>query len=262
VTDFTALRTTSASSTGTLVGLVEAMIATTPVASEEVDVLIGGIQRTGPCRWTPLVIDGALFTPARDDPCVVQQARDGHQVVVWWEPGDGRAGVPFATSPVDLDSLAAAVVQRMWSTGDVRHTLRSTAATGWLIAQGQAVTSTYPDLRALLIAQSSPWGVSGADPLLPDLRGRTLIGAGTGAGLTLRALGDLVGTETHLLTTAQIPSHAHQQIMGWGAGANGRPIWDGSSRADYGDGDTNNTGGGASHPNMQPSAVVSIEVKT
>lgn len=76
-------------------GLVEATIATTPAGGEPVDVLIGGDarQRTGPCVWTPLVIDGEMFTPARGDPCFVQKARKGETVVVWWEPGDDREGV-------------------------------------------------------------------------------------------------------------------------------------------------------------------------
>jgi microcystin-dependent protein len=45
----------------------------------------------------------------------------------------------------------------------------------------------------------------------PDMRGRTAIGVGTGTGLTARALADTVGTETHVLTTAEMPSHTHVQ---------------------------------------------------
>jgi hypothetical protein len=75
---------------------------------------------------------------------------------------------PAAAMPViDIDALAAAVIERMWQTGDLRHTLRSTAADGWLMFDGQAVTTSYAALRELLIAEGSPWGVSGSDPLLP-----------------------------------------------------------------------------------------------
>ncbi len=72
--------------------LVAATIATTPAGREDIEVTMGGTLRTGPCRWTPVVIDGEMFTPARGDPCFVQQARRGEMVVVWWEPGDDREG--------------------------------------------------------------------------------------------------------------------------------------------------------------------------
>lgn len=44
---------------------------------------------------------------------------------------------------------------------------------------------------------------------LPDLRGRTVIGAGVGPGLANRVQGAKGGSETVTLTTAQIPAHAH-----------------------------------------------------
>jgi microcystin-dependent protein len=43
------------------------------------------------------------------------------------------------------------------------------------------------------------------------MRGRVNIGAGTGAGLTARTLGATGGTETHTLTTAEMPTHTHTQ---------------------------------------------------
>ncbi len=196
--------------------------------------------------------------PARDD--AVLAVMDD-KAKVW--------AFPAAPMPaVNLDALAAAVVERMWMTGDVRHTLRAAAATGWLFPTGQQITAAWPDLRAMLIAQGSPYGTSGGNPLLPDFRGRALIGAGTGPGLTARSLGDLVGAETHILSAAQMPAHTHPPAAGFdtffnattaGAGvlqagasfnANGSPTATGS------------TGGGGSHPNMQPSAAVNIEIKT
>jgi len=44
---------------------------------------------------------------------------------------------------------------------------------------------------------------------VPDLRGRTPVGIGTGTGLTARTLGGAGGAETHVLTAAQMPAHAH-----------------------------------------------------
>ena len=182
------------------------------------------------------------------------------------KPTPGVWAFPAAPMPaIALDALAAAVVERMWMTGDVRHTLRSTAAAGWLFPTGQQITSTWPELRALLVAQGSPHGTSGGNPLLPDFRGRALIGAGTGAGLTARTLGDLVGAETHVLTTAQMPAHVHGPGAGTIfplGGAAGWATFGGSGVNLTQAATTGSTGGDGSHPNMQPSAAVSIEVKT
>ncbi len=43
----------------------------------------------------------------------------------------------------------------------------------------------------------------------PDLRGRFVLGAGAGAGLTDRAVGQTGGAERHVLTEAELPAHAH-----------------------------------------------------
>src|SRR5204863_2181123 len=45
---------------------------------------------------------------------------------------------------------------------------------------------------------------------LPDLRGRAPIGAGQGAGLTNRELGQEFGDETHVISTDQMPRHHHE----------------------------------------------------
>ena len=44
---------------------------------------------------------------------------------------------------------------------------------------------------------------------VPDLRGRSVVGAGTGRGLTNRALGVFGGQESHVLSVAEIPAHTH-----------------------------------------------------
>ena len=45
---------------------------------------------------------------------------------------------------------------------------------------------------------------------LPDLRGRTTVGVGQGAGLTDRDLGDRYGAESSFLGTNNLPSHTHE----------------------------------------------------
>lgn len=58
-------------------------------------------------------------------------------------------------------------------------------------------------------------GMSGT----PDLRGRSTMGAGAGAGLTARTNGQILGEETHLLITAEIPDlpDANGRTLGTGA---------------------------------------------
>jgi len=44
---------------------------------------------------------------------------------------------------------------------------------------------------------------------VPDWRGRTVVGSGSGAGLTARYAGQVGGAETHTQTTGEVGSHTH-----------------------------------------------------
>lgn len=67
-------------------------------------------------------------------------------------------------------------------------------------------TADYPALAALLDAA---FVISPTEFRVPDLRGRTVVGAGIGPGLTSRAVGDVGGNETHILNATQMPQHSH-----------------------------------------------------
>lgn len=119
--------------------------------------------------------------------------------------------------------------------GGIMPWLVSTAPAGFLLVAGQAVTTQYAALRDLLLADGSPHGTSGDDPLLPDLRGRVPVGldnmGGSDAGRLAgsNTLGGSGGVETVTLTAAQsgLPSHTHAHNLpaqAWyedGAGARG-----------------------------------------
>jgi microcystin-dependent protein len=125
----------------------------------------------------------------------------------------------------------------------------------------------YSDLHGAI---AYTYGGSGDNFNIPDLRGRTVIGAGAGSGLTNRTLGTKAGTETHTLTTDEIPSHSHtltrRSNPDAGAFDDLNEHQDESSaattnRADLGPFSTNNTGGGSAHNNMQPYIVLNYFIK-
>lgn len=100
----------------------------------------------------------------------------------------------------------------------------TSAPTGWLFCNGASVaTADYADLY---LAVGYKYGGSGANFILPDLRGRVIAGVdamggttaanrlGT-AGLGVAAgLGSVGGSETHTLGTAQLPNHTHTATSG------------------------------------------------
>ena len=74
---------------------------------------------------------------------------------------------------------------------------------GWLTCDGRVLAiASYP---ALFLAIGATYGGDGVKNFkLPDLRGRTVIGT-SGS----HPLGAAVGEETHILTQAEMPAHAH-----------------------------------------------------
>lgn len=80
---------------------------------------------------------------------------------------------------------------------------------GWLLCDGSAVSRTT--YATLFGAIGTTWGVGDGSTTfnLPDFRGRSTVGAGTGAGLSTRPLGQTGGEENHILTAAEGAIHSH-----------------------------------------------------
>ena len=92
--------------------------------------------------------------------------------------------------------------------GEIRQVGFNFAPPGWLACDGSLVAiSDYDMLYALI---GTTYGGDGQQTFaLPDLRGRSALGVGTGLGLPTYALGQSSGTETVTLTTQQLPLHTH-----------------------------------------------------
>lgn len=92
--------------------------------------------------------------------------------------------------------------------GSVMQFAGNFAPRGWALANGQLLSIAQN--TALFAILGTTYGGDGITTFaLPDLRGRTPIGAGTGLGLAPVNLGQKLGTETVNLTTANLPSHSH-----------------------------------------------------
>lgn len=133
--------------------------------------------------------------------------------------------------------------------------------TGWLLCDGTAVSrTTYATLYAII---GTTYGVGDGSTTfnLPDVRGRTIV-ALKSTDTEFDTLGETGGAKTHTLTTAEVPSHLHT-ISGVRAGI----LWTGGgSRAmdpDVGGTqNTNSSGGGGAHNNLQPYITLHYIIKT
>ena len=165
----------------------------------------------------------------------------------------------------------------------------SSAPSGWLLCYGQAVSrSTY---AALFTAISTTYGIGdGATTFnLPDCRGRVKAGkddmGGSSAnrltdqsgGLDGDILGDTGGSETHVITESQLPSHLHtipnhghsiptvtEDSPGADSGfdytTQGTDIPNSTTSTDGGT-NTGSTGSGTAHNNIQPTIIFNTIIK-
>lgn len=155
--------------------------------------------------------------------------------------------------------------------GEVRMFAGNFAPVGWEFCNGQLLGIAEND--ALFSLLGTTYGGDGQVTFgLPDLRGRTPIHQGNGAGLTPRTLGEVTGTEAVTLTSAQVPSHFHPVHATSGVGTTADPT--GASWAAASTGEKQYTqgapnvfmaasattagGGGLPHENMAPFQAVSF----
>lgn len=131
---------------------------------------------------------------------------------------------------------------------------------GYIAADGSIpLIATYPALAAVYGVSFGGDGVSTFG--LPDFKGRTPVGLGTGDATTPSnwTLGQKKGDEVHTLTIPEIPAHTHDYTR-YSAknGLNGPDQqWINDSTVASG-----STGGGLPHNNLQPSIGMNFIIKT
>lgn len=142
----------------------------------------------------------------------------------------------------DLAALLAAIGLGGFSAGDIKPTLKTVADTGWVMcddgtignalsaASNRANADTWPLYSVLYASVSDTYAaVSGGRTTaaadyalnktiaLTKMLGRALAAAGAGSGLTVRALGNVAGAESNVVTIAQgnIPSYTLPHNLRW-----------------------------------------------
>ena len=213
----------------------------------------------------------------------------------------GRAVGSGSGTPADL---TRAQVQRLvYNIGTAYPTFNTTADDGFVFPFGQNLNRTT--YAALFAKYGTTYGAGDGSTTfgMPDVRGRVIAGkddmGGTSAnrltnqsgGLNGDTLGATGGTETHTLTSADVPAHTHtfttntdgahthtKSVLGR-YGANGDPYTDmqggaGDSGADgqvlnigpdgthSHSGTTASSGSGGAHNNVQPTIVANYQIYT
>ncbi|WIT13913.1 tail fiber protein [Paucibacter sediminis] len=93
--------------------------------------------------------------------------------------------------------------------GEIRMFAGNFAPNGWAFCNGSLLPISENEVLFQLIGTT--YGGDGQQTFaLPDMRGRVPMHQGTGPGLgSTRQLGELGGSETVTLTSAQMPMHTH-----------------------------------------------------
>lgn len=100
------------------------------------------------------------------------------------------------------------ILESLMPTGAILSYGGTVAPAGFLLTDGKEYSTTERNRLFKVIGYN--FGGAGSKFAVPNTLGRSIIGAGGGAGLTVRTIGEKGGTETVTLTIGQLPSHKHE----------------------------------------------------
>ncbi len=125
--------------------------------------------------------------------------------------------------------------------------------------RGGAAVNTSGSQSGVHTAVNCPYGLGDGSTTfnVPDMRGNVAVGL-KGGDADFGNLGKILGEKTHVLTTAEMPSHSHN----WGSTGNatGGPF--GPAAPGGANSSTTSTGGDGAHNNIQPTNTVNYVIKT
>lgn len=118
--------------------------------------------------------------------------------------------LPSSSPTSDYQAVHKSYVDLFMPAGIITQYVGTSAPNGWRMCDGTLYNGADPTYARLWAALGTTYGGSGVNSFqVPDLKGRVPVGYGAGTGLTVRSLNDKAGFETHVLTTAELASHAH-----------------------------------------------------
>jgi microcystin-dependent protein len=131
----------------------------------------------------------------------------------WGDKTNWYSGSPLdSISTADWDTISAYVDGLLYEAknpviGYIMPYITASPPANVLPCDGSSYLRVdFPELYSVL---DSVFIVDSDNFVVPDLRGRTVIGAGDGSGLSSRSVGTSLGEEDHQLTESELASHSH-----------------------------------------------------
>jgi microcystin-dependent protein len=174
--------------------------------------------------------------------------------------GDSGKAILANTSGL-LDTTFLPSYASIGITGEMRIWTTASPPTGWLVTDGSAISrTTYAALFAV-IGTTYGTGDGSTTFNIPDTRAKVIVAYKSGDA-NFGTLGASVGEATHTLTTPEIPSHSHSFAETFGVFTGGATNAVTAVQSGTPFQNTNTTGGGGAHNNIQPSFVLYHIIKT